>query len=132
MLACRWRAQTSSLRLDVRSWPGGDGGDLMDQCSSSARHPTSHLPPRQAGGGTVLTEGLRLRPLVPSGAHPPAGRSKPRLSQAHCIAISSLLLGRPTPASWDGPEADRRLRALIALPSGGFPGERYGRLSCED
>ena len=37
----------------------------MKQCSSAARHPTSHLPPHLAGGGTVLTTGLRLRPLVP-------------------------------------------------------------------
>jgi len=66
----------------------------MEQCSSSARHPTSRLSPRLAGGGTVLTKGLMLRPLVPSGAHPPAGRSKPLLSQAHCIAIRSFVLGR--------------------------------------
>jgi hypothetical protein len=33
-------------------------GNLMEQCSTSARHPTSRLPPRLAGGGTVLTKGL--------------------------------------------------------------------------
>src|SRR5829696_6925148 len=71
-----------------------EGGNLMEQCSTSARHPTSRLPPRLTGGGTVLTKGLRLHPLVPSGAHPPAGHSKPPASEAHCIAISSFVLGR--------------------------------------
>jgi hypothetical protein len=42
---------------------------------SSARHPTSRLSPRLAGEGTVLTKRLTPRPLVPCGAHPPAGHT---------------------------------------------------------
>jgi hypothetical protein len=101
----------------------------MEQCSSSARHPTSRRSPRLAGGGTVLTKGLRLRPLVPSGAHPPAGRTASlphRRPTASPLARSSL---PPTLTAWDGQAADRRLRALQLDPGSGrmVPVTRVGR-----
>jgi hypothetical protein len=80
----------------------------MEQCSSSARHPTSHLSPRSAGEGTVLTKGL-------SCAH------SFRLVLTRRLAAASLSYRRPTasplgrsssaarsPASWDGPRASGR------------------------
>jgi len=62
-------------RLDPALGPEVDRGNLMEQCSSTGT--SSHQPSASSpgGGGTVLTKGLRLRPLVPSGAHPPAGRT---------------------------------------------------------
>jgi hypothetical protein len=81
-------------RLDIRFWPGGGGGNLMEQCSNSARHPTSRQSPRLAGGGTVLTKGLScahsFRLVL---THRP-GHTATLPSQGYCIAISSFLLGR--------------------------------------
>jgi hypothetical protein len=103
-------------------------GNLMEQCSSSARHPTSRLPPRLAGGGTVLTKGLTC--AQSSVWCSPAGwpHSKPPSSQAHCIAFSSFLLAAGAVAG-DGPGGDRRLRGLQLDPGSGrvVPVTRVGR-----
>ena len=69
---------------------------------------------------------------------------QPRVLLTRRLATASLPDRRPTAsplarsssaadaASRDGPSAAGGLRALIALSCGGFPGERYGRMSCED
>ena len=45
------------------------------------------------------------------------------------MAISSFLLGRPLPASWDGQAADWRLRGIHLDPGSGrmVPRTRVGR-----
>src|SRR4029453_3707018 len=100
----------------------------MEQFSSSALHPTSHLPPRLASGGTVLTKGLRLRPLVPSGAHPPAGHTA---SPSHPRPTASPLARSSSPRRRRRGRlgGDQRLRGLQLDPGSGrmVPRTRVGR-----
>jgi hypothetical protein len=113
-------------------WRWHDGGDRRRTQPAPGRQ----APPQAQPGGARpnrspsspgrrrhgLDERAQLRPLVPSGAHPPAGHSKPPPSQAHCTAISSFLLGRRPRVSRDGPSASWR-------PAGAPPDPGPGRWS---
>jgi hypothetical protein len=58
--------------------------------------PSFSSPGRRGHG---LDQRAQAAPTRSVGAHPPAGRSKPPLSQAHRITISSFLRRRPRPAA---------------------------------
>jgi hypothetical protein len=99
-------------RLDACTRPEESRGNLMEQCSSIGT--PSHQPSASSPGrrGQGLDEGLRLRPVVPCGAHPPAGRSTPLLSQTHCIAISPPSLSHRPSATADARPPRWRMSAV--------------------